>query len=750
MAAKPSTAAEKALQKIQDQVTCGICLEPYKQPRLLKCFHVYCEQCLQRLVRGEQEGQSLPCPQCRQITPVPVGGVSKLQGAFYIHYLFDVQDALKKVSSSEQAMCEKCTDRKAVGFCRTCGFACQRCKELHQEWEEFKTHEFINLDTLTGDVTTLIPPLKKTLFCATHPSKKAKLYCETCDELICRDCIVRVHRDHQYDLVPESFAKQEKVIVDSLKPVGEQIATLERAVESVNTRCAAVVEQKTAVVAEIHTAMAHLRQALEVRETELVGQAEQMAQQKLKTLVAQRDRFELQLGQLRSCQDFVEESRRTCSQGEILRMKSPLVKQVNDLTGSFKPQALALAEQADMRFAHSLPELVKTCQQFGKVYCHPVVPEKCRASGEGIKKVATRGQTVAVSVEALDREGEAYFRPVDSLRCELVASDGSSQVRGTVKRRNQNIYDISYQPQVTGEHQLHILIEEQPILNSPFTVTVLPNFTAPAKVIGDLKNPWGIAIMEGGEMVVVEWGGNCVSVISGNGEKSPLFGRGGSGPGQCNNPAGVTIDTGGNILVVDCGNHQIQQLSSTGKHLRTVGTYGSGSLQFKGPRGIAVCPRTGRVYVADTYNHRIQVLNSDLTYSSSFGRKGSNNGELNRPYDVSTDREGNVYVADTGNHRIQVFTVDGVYLRQFGKKGEGEGELNQPVGIAIVAGNEVYVGDEGNKCISIFSADGEFIKLFGRQGNCSVGVNCPYGLAVDKKGTLYVSDFMNGHVQISN
>ena len=737
MAAKPSTAAEKALQKIQDQVTCGICLEPYKQPRLLKCFHVYCEQCLQRLVK--REGQSLPCPQCRQVTPLPVGGVSKLQGAFYIHYLFDVQDALKKVSSSEQTMCEKCTNRKAVGFCRTCGFACQRCKEIHQEWKEFKTHEIIDLDTLTGDVTTLVPPLKKTLFCVTHPAKKAKLYCETCDELICRDCIVRVHRDHQYDLVPESFAKQEKVIVDSLKPVGEQIATLERAVESVDTQCAAVVEQKTAVVAEIRTAMVHLQQALKVRETELVGQAEQMAQQKLKTLAAQRDRFELQLGQLRSCQDFVEESRRTCSQGEILRIKSPLVKQVNDLTGSFKPETLALAEQADMRFAHSVPELVKTCQQFGDVYCHPVVPEKCRASGEGIKKVAMRGQTVAVSVEALDRKGEAYLRPVDSLRCELVASDGSSRVRGTVKRRNQNIYDISYQPQVTGEHQLHILIEEQPILNSPFTVTVLPNFTAPAKVIGDLKNPYGVVVREGGEMVVVEWGSHCVSFISGNGEKKSF--------GEFSHPTGVAIDTGGNILVAD---NCIQQWSSTGKHLRTVGTQGSGPPQFVGPQGIAVHPHTGKVYVADWLTYRIQVLNSDLTYSSSFGREGSNNGEFNLPYDVATDREGNVYVADRANYRIQVFTADGVYLRQFGKKGKGEGELKQPVSIAIDSGNVVYVGEQGNNRVSIFSTDGEFIKSFGRKGKGPVEFDQPYGLAVDKKGTLYVSDFGNNHVQIFN
>ena len=693
MAAKPSTAAEKALQKIQDQVTCGICLEPYKQPRLLKCFHVFCEQCLKDLVK--REGQSLPCPQCRQDTPLPVGGVPDLQGAFYIHSLFDIKGALSSTSC-----------------------------------------------------------------CTTHPEKEAEFYCKQCDQLICSHCLVSGHRDHQYDLVPESFAKQEKVIVYSLKPVGEQIATLETAVESVDTRCAAVVEQKTAVVAEIHTAMAHLRLALEAREAELVGQAEQMAQQKLKTLAAQRDGFELQLGQLRSCQDFVEDIRRTCSQGEILRVKSSLVKQVNDLTGSFKPETLALAERADMKFAYSLSELV-TCQQFGKVYFGP---EKCRASGEGIK-VAMKGQKVTVTVEALDKEGKAYLRLVDSLRCELVASNGSSRVRGTVKRRNQNIYDISYQPQVTGEHQLHILIEEQPILNSPFTVTVLANFTAPANITTGLKAPYGIAIREGGEMVVAERGGSCVSIINGNGEKKPFGGLDygyfttsllriqgirGAEPSQLDSPEGVAIDNRGNILVADYGNHHIQQFSSTGEHLRTVGENGNGPLQFQNPGGIAIHPRTGQVYVADCHNHRIQILNPDLRYSSSFGSRGSNNGEFNEPYDISTDREGRLYVADSGNHRIQVFTVNGVHLKQFGKEGEGEGELKEPVSIAISSGNVVFVGERGNNRVSIFSTDGEFIKSFGQKGKGPVEFDRPFGLAVDKKGTLYVSDHRNHRVQIFN
>ena len=218
-----------------------------------------------------------------------------------------------------------------------------------------------------------------------------------------------------------------------------------------------------------------------------------------------------------------------------------------------------------MVFGHNLLEVAETCQQFGRVYCHPVVSENGQSSGEGIK-VALRGQTVTFSVEAVDMEGKAYLRALDTLRCELVATDGSSQVSGSVKRRNQSTYDISYKPQVTGEHQLYILIEEHSILNSPFTVTVLPNLTAPDQIIGDLNKPWCTKVGEGGEVVVAEHDCNLISIFSPNGERK-FFGTFGSKLGELNNPEGVAIDIGGNILVADYNNHQIQQFLPSGKHL---------------------------------------------------------------------------------------------------------------------------------------------------------------------------------------
>ena len=534
MAAKLSTAAEKALHRIQEQVTCGICLEPYTRPKLLNCFHVLCEKCIQSLVSGGR--QSVACPQCRQDTALPVGGVPELQGAFYIHYLFDIKDTLQKVTSSDHPICNKCKKREAVRFCRTCGFVCQRCVEIHQEWDDLATHDIVDLDTLTGNVTTLVPALKKPLFCTKHPAKEADLYCDQCEELICRDCIVRVHRDHQYDLAHELFVKHEREILTHLRPVEEQIATLTRAIESLDARCTAVAEQKTAVVAEIQTAITHLQQALKVRKNELVGQAEQMAQQKLKNLAAQRDEFIMQIAQQRSCQDVVEESRRSCSQGEILRMKSPLVKQIDELTGSFKQKTLMLVEQPDLTFRHNLQELMKTYQQFGEVCYDRVCPEEYKVSDEGVE-VAMRGQTVSLCVE-------------------------------------------------------------------------VPNITAPAKIIRDLNGPWGVAVREGW-VVITECDSHCISKISSDGS----FGTYGLAHGQFSGPAGIAIDDGGNILVVDCGNHRIQQLSFTGKHLKTVGTSANsgGPLTFQCPTGITVHPHTHKVYVTDTGSHKIQVLNSDLT-----------------------------------------------------------------------------------------------------------------------------------------
>ena len=176
--AEPRSATKEALKKLEDQSTCAICLDYYKEPKLLQCFHVFREKCLVQLVVQDQQGQlSVRCPTCRRSTLLPAASVSGLQSAFHIHHLFEILNAFKKNKEPSAT--------------------------------------------------------KSTFRCPVHKERELELYCETCEELICVLCTVsaQLHRGHQYDMVNSLFKKHKREITASLEPVDKQLSTVIKALE---------------------------------------------------------------------------------------------------------------------------------------------------------------------------------------------------------------------------------------------------------------------------------------------------------------------------------------------------------------------------------------------------------------------------------------------------------------------------------------------------------------------------------------
>ena len=296
--------------------------------------------------------------------------------------------------------------------------------------------------------------------------------------------------------------------------------------------------------------------------------------------------------------------------------------------------------QTDLEFYDNHKELTQTCQQFGQVVANPVCHAKCHAEGAGVH-VAVVGETATATVHVVDQKGREYHRPVE-VSCELVSSDGSSQVRGEVKRVKESQYEISYCPQHRGRHYLHIQVEDKHISGSPFPLSVIS--TTPSNIITDVKWPRGLALNKDRELVVAELDISCLSIVSEDGKKRRTFGSHGSGPDQLNDPVGLALSATGDILVCECGNHRIHVFSPTGKSVKCVGTEGSGPLQFAAPFAIAVHPHSNKVYVTEASNNRVQILNEDLTFYRIFGSYGSGNGQFKWPRGISFDSTGNVYM----------------------------------------------------------------------------------------------------------
>ena len=314
--AKSQADTKQALKKLEDQLTCAICLDAFKDPKLLQCFHVFCKECLKKLEVQDQQGQLfLRCPTCRRSTHLPQGStVSDLQPAFHIHHLFEIQDAFEKVKEPQEVVCGKCTKdtRSATSYCRDCGeFICATCADVHKQWDSFSKHEVVPLGEFEKKVKQLDALKRVTLYCSLHQDKELELYCETCEELICHNCIVKKHRDHQYDLVTDTFQRQKGEIVASLEPVEEQLESVNKILKQIDAQSKAAKAKRDAVAAEIQEKTHEFQAMLDLRKDELIGQLDESTQLTLKDLATQRDEAETIQTQLISCLSFVKESLRS-------------------------------------------------------------------------------------------------------------------------------------------------------------------------------------------------------------------------------------------------------------------------------------------------------------------------------------------------------------------------------------------------------------------------------------------------------
>ena len=604
------------------------------------------------------------------------------------------------------------------------------------------------MEQIQNNVKQLVPPKKVTLYCSQHEGMKLDLYCETCGELICLHCTVNKHcrPEHKYDLVGDTFERHKAEITASLEPIEEQLGAISKALEQFDLQSQELDKLEVAMEASIGQEIQQLQQLLEMRKAELVGQMKQLIQLKRKNLVAQKDEMETVHTQMISCLSFVRESLRTGSQGEVMKMKKAVVKQIKGLSDNFKPDILPPCELANVKFVPS-PELIQACQQFGKVFLKQASPVRCYAAGKGLK-LAEVGKRATAVLHVVDQKGKVCTAPVKTLTCELVLNNTGEKVDCLVEKTEANRYEISYQATSRGRHLLHIKVEGEHIKGSPFPVTVIKKLGTPIKTINGVKEPCSVAVNQRGEIILGERGTHCISIFSSLGEKHRSFGSQGSRRGLLENMRGIAVDDYGNILVIDRDNDRIQKFTADGKFMTVVGKRGNKPLEFNKPRGVVIHPLNKKIYITDLYNHRLQILNPDLTFFNSFGRYGIDDGQFQYPSDVACDSTGNVYVADEGNDRVQVFTAEGVYLKKFGQQGIGRGKLRSPTSVCIDNDNVLYVSEWGNDRVSVFTCEGKFLTSFGSKGSGPGQFNRPHGIAVDKDGNIYVSDTDNNRLQI--
>ena len=739
-----ATQSSEVLHKLEEQLTCPICLEQYTNPKFLPCFHSFCSKCLENvpLELGQQGSYTLPCPTCRSPCQLPHQGVQALPSSFTINNLSEVYNVMKKVSDNQHASCDRCSSSDADRYCKQCAkFLCQPCLLMHNEW--MTDHQTLGLDEVVNTAYQLPQAKSEATSNCTQHSEPLKVYCETCEELICQLCTVKKHKDHDYDVVCDAFAKHKLTIESSLQPLNQQIHRLAEALANLIKRREEIANQGGRVKNEIHLEIERLKQLLDQTEIQLVKEVDVALKYKLDITSHQTKEAEGLLDQLTECNNHVQQSLKVDTPHQILKTKSQMTVRMENLNAASMQQTFDPFEQADIEFLKQ-GTLDDTFRNIGKISYATSFPSSVTSSHQHIPLVSQQS-TISVCLSLQD--GRPSPIPSSLIKLQLSPPDGKESIQCSVQESSQPAeYNVVFTPNTRGVHQLHVTILDSALPGTPMSIPVsIPTKTrdTPVKTIGTgLKVPNGIAVTDDGQVIVSERLGHCVTVFDSEGGIS--FGSHGSGRGQLSYPVDVAITSKGTLLVTDSNNNRIQEFTMDGECISCVGSEGNGPLQFNSPHGIAINKTTGQVYVADCSNHRVQVLNADLTFSHMYGFRGSGQGQFLYPRGVAIGSQGLVYVADSRNDRIQQFTPEGKHLSSFGTKGSAPGQLTCPLDIAVDDNDLLYICEgDSNYRVSVFTTTGEFVHCFGKHQ-----VGKPYKSAFDKCGYLYVTDYGKSDIKI--
>ena len=214
-------ASSTPLKDLEDNFfLCSVCLNRFKEPKLLPCLHRYCRNCLKAVIQASED-RNIKCPMCKQECVIPENGDDGFKTDFHIRSVLEFIQLQNLFENKNLKKCVSCLKQMNVSaYCFKCrDFLCEKCYNVHVISNMFTDHQqhTLRLDTIEAKSLTLekLTSLTEDPRCQEHVNKEGHLCCSTCENVpVCVACTYSKHKGHDLHNVTE-LAKTERGL---LKP----------------------------------------------------------------------------------------------------------------------------------------------------------------------------------------------------------------------------------------------------------------------------------------------------------------------------------------------------------------------------------------------------------------------------------------------------------------------------------------------------------------------------------------------------
>ena len=400
-------------EEFNTELKCGVCLELFKDPRYLPCLHTFCMECIQRTMNDDH---FLKCPICRAKHELREEGAGLLPVNLYALQELPLK-RLKQQQGDVVKMCEFCGEAESpVAWCSNCRvLICKHCRALHKKMMYLKGHQII--DTREGH---LQPHVEKRLtnVCLKHDGQELKYLCTDCSAMVCPECLLSTHKDHEYSLAEEAHHRLEtkmKELTGVAETKKEEFSGYLKRLNVAEGKAIEYTENvmKKVVNSVFDTAVA----SLETQRSEVL----QNVSEGVKKIWSQKELIEVSLAQLDSFTRFADYTNNCITSRSYVAMATQSIKlmeQLQDVRGdedalNGKMMAIGPAYDAERPLRLPLDELFKVgCPT---ITFKPIPGSQYRDS-DGLELVGMNKVTIEVSLEV---QGLPVFFLTSSKGCHL-------------------------------------------------------------------------------------------------------------------------------------------------------------------------------------------------------------------------------------------------------------------------------------------------------------------------------------------
>ena len=213
------------VNQLEENLLCTVCLEVLRDPRTLPCFHSFCKVCLEAVVKTCRDKaphgrpiREFHCPNCRDLFSLEPG--KQVADMPQNHFICNIVEATAVLNRGIGVPCSHKCNKSSVARCVSCEkFLCQQCLTGHNNYRGNHGHSVLTMEELSKPENQ--KKIRGKVYCNEHSGKTLKVYCETCDKLICKDCMDFKHTkpNHSCFLVKDVSSKYKEELASKNKAV---------------------------------------------------------------------------------------------------------------------------------------------------------------------------------------------------------------------------------------------------------------------------------------------------------------------------------------------------------------------------------------------------------------------------------------------------------------------------------------------------------------------------------------------------